>query len=151
MKDLKIFLNGIAEKNFKKLESYGLIQYLILTNPNGTIFSSELIKEALRNTDKRFGENKSITPGFLIAAMLWPELIKRASKNDEINLRKFFRSMDQVLKNQQNITAIPRKFHTYIKDIWILQLKLHIRIVKQKYKNLKNTRFRAAYDFLLIR
>ena len=147
----KIFLNGIAEKNFKKLESYGLNQYLILTNPNGTIFSSELIKEALRNTDKRFGENKSITPGFLIAAMLWPELIKRASKNDEINLRKFFRSMDQVLKNQQNITAIPRKFHTYIKDIWILQLKLHSRIGKQPYKTLKHPRFRAAYDFLLIR
>ena len=147
----KIFLNGIAEKNFKKLESYGLNQYLILTNPNDTIFSSELIKEALRNTDKRFGENKSITPGFLIAAMLWPELIKRASKNDEINLRKFFRSMDQVLKNQQNITAIPRKFHTYIKDIWILQLKLHSRIGKQPYKTLKHPRFRAAYDFMLIR
>lgn len=147
----KIFLNGIAEKNFKKLESYGLNQYLILTNPNDTIFSSELIKEALRNTDKRFRENKSITPGFLIAAMLWPELIKRASKNDEINLRKFFRSMDLVLKNQQNITAIPRKFHTYIKDIWILQLKLHSRIGKQPYKTLKHPRFRAAYDFLLIR
>ncbi len=147
----KIFLNGIAEKNFKKLESYGLNQYLILTNPNDTIFSSELIKEALRNTDKRFGENKSITPGFLIAAMLWPELIKRASKNDEINLRKFFRSMDLVLKNQQNITAIPRKFHTYIKDIWILQLKLHSRIGKQPYKTLKHPRFRAAYDFMLIR
>ena len=83
--------------------------------------------------------------------MLWPELIKRASKNDEINLRKFFRSMDQVLKNQQNITAIPRKFHTYIKDIWILQLKLHSRIGKQPYKTLKHPRFRAAYDFLLIR
>jgi poly(A) polymerase len=78
--------------------------------------------------------------------MLWPELIKRASKNDEINLRKFFRSMDLVLKNQQNITAIPRKFHTYIKDIWILQLKLHSRIGKQPYKTLKHPRFRAAYD-----
>ena len=147
----KIFLNGFAEKNFKKLESYGLNQYLISTNPNDTIFSSELIKEALRNTDKRFGDNKSITAGFLIAAMLWPVLIKRASKNDEINLRKFFRSMDQVLKNQQNITAIPRKFHTYIKDIWILQLKLHSRIGKQPYKTLKHPRFRAAYDFMLIR
>ena len=59
--------------------------------------------------------------------------------------------MDQVLKSQQKITAIPRKFHTYIKDIWVLQLKLHSRIGKQPYKTLNHPRFRAAYDFLLIR
>ncbi len=59
--------------------------------------------------------------------------------------------MDQVLKRQQTITAIPRKFHSYIKDIWVLQLKLHSRIGKQPYKTLKHPRFRAAYDFMLIR
>ena len=59
--------------------------------------------------------------------------------------------MDSILKNQQKITAIPRKFHTYIKDIWVLQLKLHSRIGRQPYKTLKHPRFRAAYDFLLVR
>ena len=57
----------------------------------------------------------------------------------------------RILRNQQKITAIPRKFHTYIKDIWVLQLKLHSRIGKQPYKTLKHPRFRAAYDFLLVR
>ena len=32
-----------------------------------------------------------------------------------------------------------------------MQLKLHSRIGKQPYKTLKHPRFRAAYDFLLIR
>ena len=59
--------------------------------------------------------------------------------------------MDSILRNQQKITAIPRKFHTYIKDIWVLQLKLHSRIGRQPYKTLKHPRFRAAYDFLLVR
>ena len=59
--------------------------------------------------------------------------------------------MDVVLRKQQKITAIPRKFHSYIKDIWVLQLKLHSRIGKQPYKTLKHPRFRAAYDFMLIR
>ena len=147
----KIFLSGLAEKNFRKLVSFGLNRYLIITNPNENAFSDRLINEALRNTDNRVKKNKSVTPGFLIAAMLWPELIKKSSKGGEINLRKFFRSMDQVLKSQQKITAIPRKFHTYIKDIWVLQLKLHSRIGKQPYKTLNHPRFRAAYDFLLIR
>ena len=147
----KIFLGGIAEKNFNKIVSFNLSRYLILTDSNSSDFSQKLIKEALKNTDKRVENNQSVTPGFLIAAMLWPELLRKSRSNKEINLRKFFRSMDQILREQQKITAIPRKFHSYIKDIWVLQLKLHSRIGKQPYKTFKHPRFRAAYDFLLIR
>ena len=147
----KIFLGGIAEKNFNKIVSFNLSRYLILTDSNSSDFSQQLIKEALKNTDKRVENNQSVTPGFLIAAMLWPELLRKSRSNKEINLRKFFRSMDQILREQQKITAIPRKFHSYIKDIWVLQLKLHSRIGKQPYKTFKHPRFRAAYDFLLIR
>ena len=147
----KIFLGGIAEKNFNKIVSFNLSRYLILTDSNSSDFSQQLIKEALKNTDKRVENNQSVTPGFLIAAMLWPELLRKSRGNKEINLRKFFRSMDQILREQQKITAIPRKFHSYIKDIWVLQLKLHSRIGKQPYKTFKHPRFRAAYDFLLIR
>ena len=147
----KIFLNGMAEKNFNKLTSFGLNKYLILTSPKKNEFTSRLIIEALRNTDNRLKNNQSVTPGFLMAAVLWPEILEKSMKKGAINLRKFFRSMDQVLRKQQQITAIPRKFHGYIKDIWVLQLKLHSRIGKQPYKTLKHPRFRAAYDFLLLR
>ena len=147
----KIFLNGMAEKNFNKLSSFGLNKYLILTSPEKNEFTSRLIIEALRNTDNRLKNNQSVTPGFLIAAVLWPEILEKSMKKGAINLRRFFRSMDQVLRKQQQITAIPRKFHGYIKDIWVLQLKLHSRIGKQPYKTLKHPRFRAAYDFLLLR
>ena len=147
----KIFLNGMAEKNFNKLSSYGLSKYLISTDSERSEFTRNLIVESLRNTDKRLINGQSITPGFLIAALLWPGLIERSLSRGEINLRKFFRSMDYVLRNQQKITAVPRKFQSYIKDIWVLQLKLHSRIGKQPYKTLKHPRFRAAYDLLLLR
>ena len=147
----KIFLSGMAEKNFNKLSSYGLSKYLISTDSERSEFTRNLIVESLRNTDKRLINGQSITPGFLIAALLWPGLIERSSSKGEINLRKFFRSMDYVLRNQQKITAVPRKFQSYIKDIWVLQLKLHSRIGKQPYKTLKHPRFRAAYDLLLLR
>ena len=147
----KIFLSGMAEKNFNKLSSYGLSKYLISTDSERSEFTRNLIVESLRNTDKRLINGQSITPGFLIAALLWPRLIERSLSKGEINLRKFFRSMDYVLRNQQKITAVPRKFQSYIKDIWVLQLKLHSRIGKQPYKTLKHPRFRAAYDLLLLR
>ena len=86
-----------------------------------------------------------------MAALLWPLLISKCSKNGEVNIRKFFRSMDGVLREQQKLTAIPRKFNSYIKDIWVLQLKLHSRIKSQPYKTIRHPRFRAAYDFLLVR
>jgi poly(A) polymerase len=147
----KIFLKGMAEKNFNKLLSFGLNKYLIETDPEVNEFTYNLMIEAFRNTDKRLANNQSVTPGFLIAALLWPQLIEASLQRGEINLRKFFRSMDRVLRKQQKITAIPRKFHGYIKDIWVLQLKLHSRIGKQPYKTVRHPRFRAAYDFLLIR
>ena len=146
-----MFLNGMAEKNFNKLSSFGLNKFLIANEPEKTDYSRKLVTEALRNTDKRFKTNKSVTPGFLIAALLWPELLNKCLSKGEINLKKFFRSMDPVLRKQQKITAIPRKFNSYIKDIWILQLKLHSRIGKQPYKTLRHPRFRAAYDLMLLR
>ncbi len=147
----KIFLNGMAEMNFNKLSVFGLNKYLIANKPEKNDFTRKLVIEALRNTDKRYRNKQSVTPGFLLAALLWPELLNKCLSEGEINLRKFFRSMDSVLREQQKITAIPRKFHSYIKDIWILQLKLHSRIGKQPYKTLRHPRFRAAYDFMLIR
>ena len=59
--------------------------------------------------------------------------------------------MDRIIREQQELTAVPRKFHGYIKDIWSLQLKLETRLGHQPYKILKHPRFRAAYDFLLLR
>ena len=147
----KIFLNGMAEKNFNKLLSFGLNRYLVRTDPELNEYTYNVMIEALRNTDKRLYNNQSVTPGFLIAALLWPQVVEASKQKGEINLRKYFRSMDRILRGQQKITAIPRKFHGYIKDIWVLQLKLHSRIGKQTYKTLKHPRFRAAYDFLLVR
>jgi poly(A) polymerase len=147
----KIFLGGMGEKNFIKLCSFNLNKYLILTDPNKSDFSNDIMIRALRNTDDRIRNNQSVTPGFLIAALLWPILISKCSKDGEINIRKFFRSMDGVLREQQKLTAVPRKFNSYIKDIWVLQLKLHSRIKSQPYKTIRHPRFRAAYDFLLVR
>ena len=147
----KIFLNGMGEKNFIKLCSFNLNKYLIISRPEKNDFSNDVIIQALKNTDDRVKNQQSITPGFLMAALLWPTLLEKCSKDGEINIRKFFRSMDGVLRNQQKLTAVPRKFSSYIKDIWVLQLKLHSRIGSQPYKTLRHPRFRAAYDFLLVR
>lgn len=145
----KIFLNGYGYENFKKLESYGVAKYLL--NLEKKYSENKVYTESFKNTDKRYKDGKSITPGFLLAAILWPRLIERCSFDKGINVRKFFRSMDSIIAEQQRITAIPRKFTSYIKDIWYLQLKLNDRLKNNPNKIIKHPRFRAGYDFLLIR
>jgi poly(A) polymerase len=145
----KIFLNGYGYENFKKLESYGVAKYLL--NLEKKYSENKVYTESFKNTDKRYKDGKSITPGFLLAAILWPRLIEICSSDKGINVRKFFRSMDSIIAEQQRITAIPRKFTSYIKDIWYLQLKLNDRLKNNPNKIIKHPRFRAGYDFLLIR
>ena len=148
----KIFLTKKALNNFNKLGSFGVLKYLINTdNYVENSFGLRFQHAALINTDNRLKASKSVTPGFLIAALLWPKLIDASKDKGSLNLRKFFRSMDRIIREQQVLTAVPRKFHGYIKDIWSLQLKLETRLGHQPYKILNHPRFRAAYDFLLLR
>tara|TARA_Y100000816_G_C26101696_1_gene584094 strand:+ start:118 stop:1398 length:1281 start_codon:yes stop_codon:yes gene_type:complete len=148
----KIFLTKKALNNFKKLHSFGILKYLINTdNHVENSFGLRFQHAALINTDNRLKASKSVTPGFLIAALLWPRLIDASKEKGSLNLRKFFKNMDRIIREQQVLTAVPRKFHGYIKDIWSLQLKLETRLGHQPYKILNHPRFRAAYDFLLLR
>ena len=148
----KIFLTKKALNNFNKLDSLRVLKYLINTdNYVENSFGLRFQHAALINTDNRLKASKSVTPGFLIAALLWPKLIDASKDKGSLNLRKFFRSMDRIIREQQVLTAVPRKFHGYIKDIWSLQLKLETRLGHQPYKILNHPRFRAAYDFLLLR
>ena len=148
----KIFLTKKALDNFNKLDAFGVLKYLINTDGyDEDSFGLRFQHAALINTDNRLKASKSVTPGFLIAALLWPRLIDASKEKGSLNLRKFFRSMDRIIREQQVLTAIPRKFHGYIKDIWSLQLKLETRLGHQPYKILNHPRFRAAYDFLLLR
>jgi poly(A) polymerase len=148
----KIFLTKEALNNFNKLDKFGVLEHLVNSkNYDENSFGLRFQHAALVNTDNRLKDSKSVTPGFLIAALLWPKLIDTSKEKGTLNLRKFFRSMDRIIREQQELTAVPRKFHGYIKDIWSLQLKLETRLGHQPYKILNHPRFRAAYDFLLIR
>ena len=98
----KIFLNGHGYENYKKLQSFGIAKYLL--NLEKKYSGNKVYDESFKNTDKRYRDGKSITPGFLLAAILWPRLIERCSFDNGINVRKFFRSMDSIIAEQQRIT-----------------------------------------------
>lgn len=152
----KLLLSGHATESLQALRAHGLHHGLlplldvILEQPMGSRF----IDLALANTDARVRAGKPVSPGFLFATLLWHEVLatwKARQEAGESALPALFEAMDQVLDSQAEKIAIPRRFGTDIKDIWSLQPRFEQRSGKRPFRLLEQQRFRAGFDFLLLR
>lgn len=155
---LKLFLSGEALPTFELMLDHDLFAPLfpqtskaISQNP---AYCLELIRNAMRNTDDRLREGKSVTPAFLYAAMLWPAITPLYEQFKQRGVPTFpamDKASQQVLLQQLQHTAIPKRFSLMSKEIWSLQERLSQRSGKKAESMLEHQRFRAAYDFLLLR
>ncbi len=153
---LKLLLSGHALACVKKLRAmhlhHGMLPMLdvILEQPMGEKF----VMAALQNTDQRIAEEKPTSPAFLFAALLWHEVLaawnaKQAAGEKPIGA--LHAAMDEVLDRQRAQLAIPRRYDTVMKEIWSLQPRFEQRAGQRPFRLLALPRFRAAYDFLLLR
>ena len=155
---IKLMTGGNAEKTFELLRRYRPGVYLFAPTFRALDKLSgppcKLVELALRNTDERLAEGKSVTPAFLFAALLWPvlQLRLRAQKSDEGNQHQLFQQAAQeVLMEQIQYTAVPKRFTIAAKEIWELQSRLMRDNKRSIEGSFSHPRFRAAYDFLLLR
>ena len=156
---LKVFMNGHAEAAFTLLEQHRMLGALLPAEPDEHTAADSaqqqawtVVRLALANTDSRVREDKPVTPGFLFAALLWPALCEQlAAAHDLPRLPALQRASNETLAAQQALTAIPRRFSTMIREIWTLQQRLENARGRRARAVLLNPRFRAAYDFLLLR
>ena len=155
---LKLLLGGQANKTFSKLSELGLIAPLFpslknITEPENSYYLN-FIQQALSNTDARIRQEKSITPAFLFAALLWPEFNRQrdALMHKGMPSAPASQKAAQItLADQVQHTAIPKRFSLPIKEIWDLQWRLNNRTPQKAYSLIEQARFRAGYDFLLLR
>jgi poly(A) polymerase len=156
----KLFLSGQGEQTFLKLREQQLFQYFFpitdtLLNKNTQPLLLPFILQALKNSDQRIADDQRVTPAFLLAVFLWQPFIdlfnhlKQTETVPEQDL--FYQALDKVLSAQQSSIAIPKRFQSVIKDIWLLQTRLPRREGKRAEKLIEHPKFRAGYDFLLLR
>lgn len=153
---LKMLLSGHAVEGVKKLRVMGLHQGLL---PMLDVILEESLGEkfimlALQNTDRRILEDKPTSPGFLFAALLWHEVLAAWEKRKAAGERPvpaLHEAMDEVLDRQRERLAIPRRYDAVMKEIWLVQPRFEQRAGQRPYRLLELPRFRAAYDFLLLR
>ena len=146
---LKLFMSGNAVAAWNIMMRYELPEILFPVPPG----DASIVTEALASTDARVREDKPVTPGFLLAALLWDEFQNRAAESatSRSAADDRTRAAHAVIAEQQHTIAIPRRFSMFVRDVWNLQPKLEKRTSRNLGKTLEHQRFRAAYDFLLLR
>ena len=153
---LKLLLSGHALTCVIDLRSRGLHHGLlpmldiILEQPLGERF----ISLALKNTDQRVQQNKPVSPGFLFATLLWHEILAAWNKlknTGEKPIPALQLAINEILTKQHKNVAIPRRFYIVIKEICTMQTRFQARNGRKPFRLMANPRFRAAYDFMLLR
>ena len=152
---LKLFHSGHAQQILDKLRSNGLFRFLFPFTEESFIEGEISIAElGMRNTDQRIQEDKPVIPAFLFACMLWDPMradIEKLVDGGEPYRKAFQTAMDDILRDQSQYVSIPKRIGFIVQDIWLLQGRLEYRTMRNVKAALSHKRFRAAYDFLLLR
>ena len=154
---LKLFQAGHAERTFDMLRDYGLFAQLfpaVDQEIDEDAAFADFVRAALRNTDKRVDEGKSVTPMFLLGVFFWAPArrlaaIRRSeekmSESQALSLASY-----ELAGQQQRRVSIPRRFTVPMREMIALQPRFTATRGKRAMNLLNHRRFRAAYDFMML-
>ncbi len=153
---VKLFHCGAGVKAFEQLKSLDLLYRLFpFLEKEHSAQQADFIRMVLQNTDERIAQDKSVNPAFVFSALLWHPLlthVKHLKKEHGMGtFQGFVAGSDHVLNQLRKNVSIPKRLAMIIKEIWMLQLRFERRQPKRIHKVLHEPRFRAAFDFLLLR
>jgi len=156
---LKLFLAGFGERSYELLKEHGLLEHLfpataahLATEKDG--MAARLIRAGLVNTDRRVAEGRSVTPMFLFAVLLFGPVSAAAQKRFEAGEHPgdaIAGAVDEVVAAQNRRIGIPKRFSMPMRELLALQPRFHRREGRRALSFMGHPRFRAAYDFLLLR
>ncbi|MEP6547619.1 MAG: polynucleotide adenylyltransferase PcnB [Gammaproteobacteria bacterium] len=156
---LKLFLSGFGLKAYRLLQKYGLFAHLFPLSAAAFAlppyaYAQEMLERGLINTDERVAADKAVTPTFLFAVLLWSAVLRELNERQAgpaPDLSQLMQACDTVLRAQQSRVAIPRRFGIPMRELLMLQPRFNRRSGVKSLSILQHPRFRAAYDFLLLR
>jgi len=147
-------LGGSAWDGFRSLVAHGLWQELFPGLLESPADPPVLIREAFRNTDERVRKGKPVTPGFLFAALFWPRVeieARRRMDDGQPPVEALATAGETAFSRYTGRVSVHRRFSTMAKEMWMFQPRFEKRRGKRAMRLLSERRFRAAYDFLLLR
>ncbi len=156
---LKLFMGGYALANFETLRHYNLFGQLFPLTETALAYEEQhfphtLISQGMENTDERIRIGKPVTPFFLFAVFLWQPVRDRAAQLEAEGrhpAQAMQHAASQIITGQAQVMAVPKRFSLPMREIWMLQMRLESKGGRRSMRVLSHPRFRAAYDFLLLR
>ncbi len=154
----KLFMNGHASRTMQALQRFQLTRALFPVMKGegkpGQAKVGVLLESALKNTDERVVNDRPVTPAFLFAALFWQPVRARADVLQAGGMQEHValgQAADEVMSEQVKRTAVPRRFSVITRQIWTMQPRFANTRGRRAKSLLGERRFRAAYDFLLLR
>lgn len=156
---VKLFLSGYAVQTFEQLRHYRLFGALFPDTERSLAeeqqgFPLTFLAKALERTDLRVQDNKPVAPYFMFAALLWEPVRARAQARisaGENELLAYQEAAGEVISRQVRHTALPRSIGMPVRELWTLQPRFEKTQGGRPFRLLGHPRFRAAYDFLVLR
>ncbi|MGQ0428765.1 MAG: polynucleotide adenylyltransferase PcnB [Gammaproteobacteria bacterium] len=156
---LKLFLAGFGQRAFALLRERGLLEHLFPATAEWLTAEKDgmalrLIQAGLANTDRRVAEGRAVTPMFLFAVLLFGPVTGAAQKRFQAGMhpgQAIAEAVDEVVVAQNRRISIPKRYSIPMRELLALQPRFHRREGRRALAFLHHPRFRAAYDFLLLR
>ena len=151
---IKFFLTGHALNSYRVMQDENIYSQFFLS-PESELKDIDLfISNGLKNTDLRINQDKSCNPSFLFSFLLWHQvnvLWDRYKLELKHSIAGLNQAIDEVIEKQIKLFPIHKRFTITMKEIWRLQPRFENQSPKKIYRLLLHPRFRAAYDFMLLR
>ena len=154
---MKLLFSGHARECLNRLNSLGIadnIHPLLTALKSANAPENRIIALALKNTDERLRADKSVSVGFVLAAILWPQLNRywqRHLQQGQKPIPALAEAVNTLRDRVEKGWGVPQRFTATMREIWQFQPQFDSTRGARPHRLIAQARFRAAYDFLVLR
>ena len=157
---IKLLQTGHALASVEELRKHGLhrgvfpVLDVVLDEVQRHDGQEKFVRQALADTDRRVAEGKPVAPSFMLACMLWHDVLDRWQKqkaSGEPPLVALQHAIDAVFDAKIGDISGRGRLAADMREIWMMQPRFERRSANAVYTHLEQPRFRAGFDFLRLR
>ena len=157
---IKLLQTGHALASIEELRKQGLhrgvfpVLDVALDEAHRHDGREKFVQMALADTDRRVAEGKPVAPSFMLACMLWHDVLDRWQKlkgAGEPSFPALQQAVDAVFDARIGDISGRGKLAADMREIWLMQPRFERRVGNTVYTLVEQPRFRAGFDFLRLR
>ena len=157
---IKLLQTGHSLASMEELRKQGLhrgvfpVLDVVLDEAHRHDGREKFVQLALADTDRRVGEGKSVAPSFMLACMLWHDVLDRWQQlkaRGEAPMPALQQAVDAVFDARIGDISGRGKLAADMREIWLMQPRLERRVGHGPFTLIEQPRFRAGFDFLRLR